>query len=35
MTAFVFAIQRVGGLLPSSQASDWTYSKAVTAHRAC
>ena len=33
MTAFVFAIQRVGALQPGNQASDWTCGKAAVALR--
>ena len=32
MTAFVFALQRVGALQPGFQASDWTIGKAKPAY---
>jgi len=33
MTAFVFAILRVGGLKSGNHTSVWTFGKAATAHR--
>ena len=33
MTAFVFALHRVGTLLPGYQAADWTFGKAFGAYR--